>query len=181
MKKGETKSNRTTKGGKINYERLIRQTAELEQAAGNLLIQIDKNKKKLQEHFDKEGLKEMVVDAVDGVDGAKLVCKKQERCTIKYDVERLKERFDDDLFIEMTKRSYKINNINAMVSLMKDAGVKAKDFKALLDVVIVPNNAAIKELYDHGEVTMDQLKGTFEAKISKTIKIVEETETGDKD
>ena len=109
MKKGETKSNRTTKGGKINYERLIRQTAELEQAAGNLLIQIDKNKKKLQKHFDEKGLKEMVVDAVDGVDGVKLVCKKQERCTIKYNVESLKERFDDDLFIEMTKRSYKIN------------------------------------------------------------------------
>lgn len=179
MKKGEAKTtNRTTKGGKINYERLIRQTAELEQAAGNLLIQIDKNKKKLQKHFDKEGLKEMVVD---GVSGAKLVCKKQERCTIKYNVESLKERFDDDLFIEMTKRSYTINNINAMISLMKDAGVKAKDFKALLNVVIVPNNAAIKELYDHGEITMDQLKGTFEAKISKTIKIVEETETGDKD
>ncbi len=181
MKKGETETKEKGKGGKINYERLIRQTAELEQAAGNLLIQIDKNKKKLQKYFDKEGLKEMVVDAVDGVAGTKLICKKQERCTIKYNVESLKERFDDDLFIEMTKRSYTINNINAMVSLMKDAGVKAKDFKSLLDVAIVPNNAAIKELYDHGEITMAQLKGTFEAKISKTIKIVEETETGDKD
>lgn len=166
------------KGGKINYERLIRETAELEHAVGNMLLQIDKNKKKIQKHFDQTGTKEMIVE---GVAGASLICKKSERCTIKYDVDKLKERFDDDVFIEMTKRSYTIKDINKMVSLMKDSGVKAKDFKSLLDVSISPNNAAIKQLYDVGEITMDQLKGTFEAKISKTIKIVEQTETGDKD
>ena len=34
------------KGGKINYERLIRETAELEHAVGNMLLQIDKNKRR---------------------------------------------------------------------------------------------------------------------------------------
>ena len=155
---------------------LILETAELEEAAGKLLLKIDENKKAIQKYFDENGIKQMEVPVSESKDNnVTVICKKQERATIKYDVEKLKEKLDDELFIEATKRSYEIKDINAMIKLCKDAGVKAKDFKSLLNVKILPDGQAIKRLYDSGEISMKQLKGTYTATISKTIKITEET------
>lgn len=159
---------------------LILETLELEEKAGKLLLQIDENKKKIQKFFDENGIKEMEVPVSQTAKKeTKVVCKKSERATIKYDVDKLKERLDDELFIEVTKRSYIIKDIDAMIKLMKDAGVRAKDFKALIEAKITPDTQAIKRLYDAGEITMKMLKGTYQATISKSIKITEET--GDKD
>ena len=159
---------------------LILETIELEEQAGKLLLKIDENKKKIQKFFDENGIKEMEVPiSQTSKKETKVVCRKAERVTVKYDVDKLKEKLDDELFIEVTKRSYIIKDINAMIKLMKDSGVRAKDFKALIEAKITPDTQAIKRLYDAGELNMKTLKGTYQATISKSIKITEET--GDKD
>lgn len=165
---------------KNKVHNLILDTIELEEQAGNLLLKIDDNKKKIQKYFDENGINQMEVPVSETkTSSTKVVCKKSERATIKYDVDKLKEKLDDEMFIEVTNRTYVIKDINAMIKLMKDSGVRAKDFKALIDAKITPNTQAIKMLYDAGEITMKQLKGTYKATISKSIKITEET--GDKD
>lgn len=165
---------------KNKVHNLILDTFELEAQAGKLLLQIDENKKQIQKFFDEKNINKMeVVVSETETNVTKIVCKKSERATVKYDVDKLKEKLDDEMFLEVTNRSYIITDINAMIKLMKDAGVKAKDFKALIEAKITPNSQAIKMLYDAGELTMKQLKDTFKATISKSIKISEET--GDKD
>lgn len=159
---------------------LILETLELEEQAGKLLIQIDENKKKIQEHFDKQGIKQMEIPVSEtSKKVTKVVCKKSERAMIKYDVDKLKEKLSDELFIEVTNRTYIIKDINEMIRLVKDAGVKAKEFKALIEAKITPNTQALKFLYDNGEISLKDLKGAYKATISKSIKITEET--GDKD
>lgn len=159
---------------------LILETLELEEQAGKLLLQIDENKKKIQQYFDENGIKQMEVPVSEtSKSKTVVVCKKTERATVKYDVDKLKEKLDDEMFIEVTNRSYQIKDIDAMIKLMRDAGVRARDFKALIEAKITPDTQAIKRLYDAGEITMKQLKGTFKATISKSIKISEET--GEKD
>ena len=159
---------------------LILETLELEEQTGKLLLQIDENKKKIQQYFDENGIKQMEVPVSEtSKSKTVVVCKKTERATVKYDVDKLKEKLDDEMFIEVTNRSYQIKDIDAMIKLMRDAGVRARDFKALIEAKITPDTQAIKRLYDAGEITMKQLKGTFKATISKSIKISEET--GEKD
>lgn len=163
---------------------LILETLELEEQTGKLLLKIDENKKAIQKYFDENNIKQMEVPIAElsGKDQhlcKQVICKKYERANIKYDVDKLKEKLDDELFVEITKRTYYINDINKMIELVRDAGVSSKDFKKLLEVKITPDSQAIKRLYDAGEITMKQLKGAYTATISKTIKISEET--GDKD
>ena len=159
---------------------LILETLELEEQTGKLLLKIDENKKKIQQYFDENGIKQMEVPVSEtSKSKTVVVCKKTERATVKYDVDKLKEKLDDEMFIEVTNRSYQIKDIDAMIKLMRDAGVRARDFKALIEAKITPDTQAIKRLYDAGEITMKQLKGTFKATISKSIKISEET--GEKD
>lgn len=159
---------------------LILKTLELEEQAGRLLLEIDENKKKIQKFFDEKGTKEIRIPVSETeTSNTEVVCKKTERVTIKYDVEKLKEKLDNEIFMEITKRSYFITDINAMVKLMKDNDVKARDFKALIDANVSVDRAALKQLYDAQEITMADLKGTYTATINKSIKISEET--GEKD
>lgn len=162
---------------KDKTKNLILETYELEEQVGNLLLKIDENKKKIQGYFDENNIKQLEIPIVDESTkkGIKIICKKSERATITYDVDKLKEKLDDDLFIEVTKRSYIIKDIDAMIKLMKEAGVRAKDFKALIEANVKADSQAIKRLYDAGEITMKTLQGTFKATISKSIKITEET------
>ena len=159
---------------------LILETAELEEEAGRLLLQIDENKKKIQAFFDEKGIKQLEVPVTMDENGSsvKVVCKKSERATIKYDVEKLRKKVDSEIFNEVTNRTYIINDINEMIALVRDAGVSAKDFKKLLDTKISVDTQAIKRLYDAKEITLKQLEGAYTATISKSIKIIEET--GDK-
>ena len=94
-------------------------------------------------------------------------------------VQKLKQKVDSEIFLEITKRSYVITDIDKMIELVKDAGVSAKEFKALIEAVVNVDSQAVKRLYEAGEITMKQLKGTYTAKISKSIKITEEV--GEKD
>lgn len=157
---------------------LILETRELEEQVGELLLKIDENKSKIQGYFDENNLKEIRVP-IEGTNSTVLVCKKQERVNLTYDVEKLKQKVDSELFLEITKRSYIIKDINKMIEMVKDAGVKAKDFKALIEADVKVDSQAIKRLYDVGEITMAQLKGAYTAKITKSIKITEEA--GEKD
>lgn len=159
---------------------LIIKTLELEEQAGKLLLEIDENKKKIQKYFDEKGTKEIRIPVSES-DTSKttIVCKKTERANIKYDVEKLKQKLDNELFMEVTKRSYYITDIDAMIKLMKDNDVRARDFKALIDAKVTVDREALKQLYDAKEITMSDLKGTYSATISKSIKISEET--GEKD
>lgn len=155
---------------------LIIETRELEEQVGELLLKIDENKSKIQAYFDENNEKEIRVPVLNNTT---LVCKKQERVNMTYDVEKLKSKLDSELFLEVTKRSYTIKDINKMIEMIKDAGVKAKDFKALIEADVKVDAQAIKRLYDVGEITMKQLQGAYTAKISKSIKITEEA--GEKD
>lgn len=165
---------------KNKMHNLILETLELEEQVGNLLLKIDENKKSIQKYFDEENIKEMKVPISDEGDTKEfyVLCKKSERVTIKYDIEKLKQKLNDELFMEVTDRTYVITDINEMIKLMKDAGVRAKDFKALIDTKISVDREALKKLYEVGEISMKMLKGAYTATISKSIKITEE---GDKD
>lgn len=156
---------------------LILETAELEEEVGRLLLKIDENKGKIQSYFDEKDIKKLEVPVIttdEGTTTLRIVCKKSERATIKYDVEKLREKVDEEVFLEITNRTYTINDINAMIQLVRDAGVSAKEFKKLLDVKVTADSQAIKRLYDAKELTMKQLQGAYTATISKSIKITEE-------
>lgn len=158
---------------------LILETLEIEETIGKLLLKVDENKKQIQKYFDENNIKKLEIPiSDDGTKEVKVVCKKSERANIKYDVEKLKKKLDSELFLEVTNRTYVVTDINKMISLVRDAGVKARDFKDLIEAKITPDSQAIKRLYEVGELTMKQLEGTFTATISKSIKISEET--GDK-
>ena len=155
---------------------LIKQTYALEEQAGTLLLKIDENKAKIQKYFDETGSKQMIVPIDESSEANRnLVCKKFERVNVTYDLEKLKEKLDKELLVEITKKTHTVVNMEGLVKLLKKAGIKPSEFKPLISTQEKALNQEIKRLYDAGEISMEQLKGTFKATISKSIKIAEES------
>jgi hypothetical protein len=146
---------------------------ECEKQVAALLIKIDERKQIVQQYFDNNGIKKLEVESNSKIGSLKLVAKRSERVTIKYDIDKLKKRLDPEIFLEISKRSYIITNIDAMIKLMKDNGISAKDFKALIEADIKVDNQAIKRLYDAHEINMADIKGCYDATINKFIKVEE--------
>lgn len=147
---------------------------DLEVQIGNLLLQVDEKKASLDKYFDETKTKSLTAETQSSHGTLVKVCaKKQERATVQYDVDKLKKVLDNELFLEITKRTYTIKDIDKMVAMLKAAGVKPSEFKSLINVDIKPQNDKIKFLYDNKEITMDQLKGCFTVKISNSIRINE--------
>lgn len=104
--------------------------------------------------------------------GVILTAKVSERVSsLVYDTDKLKEQLDKETFNEIVDKTYTINDIEALISLLKNAGVSPQDFKKLITVTEVANKARIQQLFAVGELSFEQLQGCYSATISKSVNI----------
>lgn len=162
---------------KTTIQQVIRDTFNLkEQIAGYQTI-YDRSREKIQEYFDKKDIKDLEVEG--DLANPPLIAKRTERLTTSYQVDKLEAKLDKEIFNEIVDKFYYITDINKLISLMKDAGIKPAQFKACLGVTTTVNTAKIKQLYEVGDLTMEDIAGCYTAKLSKSIDIKERK--GDKD
>lgn len=150
---------------------VVLETLALERKQAEIMAQIDVKKQEIQKYFDENGLKKIEVSPRSN--DVMVVAKKTERVYMKYDVKALKKKLDPEIFLEISRRSYNINDIDGLIKLVQSAGIKAKEFKKFIDVDIKIDGAEVKRLYDAKEISMADLKGCYSATISKSIKIEE--------
>lgn len=95
-----------------------------------------------------------------------------ERVTsIKYDVDLLKKKIDKELFNEIVDKTYQINNIDAMIELLKKAGIKPKEFKKHITVSETINNGKIQQAYSVGDISLKDIAGAYQATVSQSLQI----------
>ncbi|MCX7924117.1 MAG: hypothetical protein N3B21_19225 [Clostridia bacterium] len=160
-----------------NLKQLIKDTRSLEEQIDGLMKLLQASKKKIQEEFDKQDLKEFVVEP-EGPNnkkrtGVTLIAKKVERVTINYLLDKLQAKLDKEIFNEIVNKTYMINDMNGLIELLKKAGVSPGEFKKFIDVSTSVNKDAIKQLYSVGDIKKSDLEGCYEATIVKSISIKE--------
>lgn len=123
-------------------------------------------------YMESNNMQEVVDEAFEG---GSIKAKLVERVTsLKYDTEAMKERFDKEVYNEVVDKTYTIVDIDSLIKLLKKAGVKPSEFKTLIHVDETANKQRIQQLFSVGDITNEQLKGTFTATISKSIQITQE-------
>src|SRR5690606_4966352 len=100
-----------------------------------------------------------------------LVAKKHERVMIDYYPDKLKESMDPELFNEIVHKTYRISDMRGLIEMLKGYGVSAKEFKKFIQVDESVDKAAIRRLYDTGDIKRQDIKGCYSAKVVKSIKI----------
>ena len=81
---------------------------------------------------------------------------------ITWDIKKLSEKLDKEVFNEVVKKKYTINNMDDLIRYLKSCGVDAKKFKKFIDVEESVDNKKIDELGQLGEIDIEQLSGCYE-------------------
>jgi hypothetical protein len=160
----------------MDVKALIRHTKALEDEIDGLMKIRDSNKAKIQEFFDTKGYKEiLVMPESKAKDDVIIVAQKIEKCFVEYDMAKLKEKLDKDVFNKVVTKSYEVDDMPGVIAMLKENGVRAADFKAFIKVYMKPDKEAMKQLYAVGDLSKADLDGCYTAKLQKYIQIKEKT------
>ena len=153
---------------------LIGKAFSLKSQIDSLTAEYNKAREAVYDYMAQEKVKYLEGIETDevGSESGILVATKIERVTsITYDIEKLKKRLNKGLFDEVVDKTYTVTNIDAMIALLKKAGIKPKEFKPLIQVSESVNNAKLQQAYSVGEISMNDIAEAYNARISKTLKI----------
>ena len=160
-------------GTKTEYGRQLLSEAVLwKSRAEKSRDKFDECKRALATFFkNNRDIESLTLDSYDA-SGSVVTAKLSERVSsLNYNVDALRNALSKDQFNEVVHKTYVITDIDKMVSLLKNAGVSPSEFKQLIHVEEQPDKAAIQQLFSLGDITVDQLKGTYSAVISQSVNI----------
>lgn len=153
-----------------HIKRLIRESYALQKKVEELNSIIKTNLEQVQSHFDSEKIKELIAESES--DGeVQLIAKRTDRVTVEYFPGKLEKNLSPEIFNEIINKTYTVTDMPSMIKLLRVHSVDPKAFKKLINIEQSVNRSEIKRLYDEGEITKDDIKGCFAAKVSKSIKI----------
>jgi hypothetical protein len=159
----------------MDIKKVIREYKQINDECEKLSKERSAYKLLIQQHFDKKNIKSLIVkdEAKIGksLKPIKIKVTKSEQVRINYLAEKLKEKLSKEIFNEIVDKSYTINDMNGLVRLLKEAGVPASEFKKFINVTENLNVPRIKQLYQIGDITSQDMKGCFEAKIIKGVRM----------
>ena len=131
-------------------------------------------RKELGDYIEENRIDELSTGVIEDKEftGVILTAKISERVSsLVYDTDKLKERLDKETYNEVVDKTYTINDIDALISLLKSAGISPSTFKKLITVTEVADKARIQQLFSVGELSFDQIQGCYSATISKSVNI----------
>lgn len=138
-------------------------TAEYNKVRGTIYDYLDQNKMKSMEGS--------VVNELGSKSGSVIATKVEKITSLTYDIPKLKQRLDKELFNEIVDKTYTITNMDEMILLLKKAGIKPSEFKKLISVHEKVNNARIQQAYSVGDVSLKDISDAYTARVSKSLQL----------
>lgn len=94
-------------------------------------------------------------------------CKRVEPKQIVYDAEKVSKAVGKINSKALITKTYKINDMQGLIALLKKYCVSPKEFKKYIDVDMSVDEQRLDSLYQTGLVTIEDLKGCYEIKRRK--------------
>lgn len=148
---------------KVNINKIMDEIVSLQNQITGLQMLLDQKKGLMAKYFDKTGNR-----SVSNDDCTVFV---QERTTINYDVEKIRNRLSKDKcekFIE-SERYIDSENWFAFVKLMKKYKVPSLEVFQSMKTRRVVDQKKLSRMYENGEINLKELDGCFDAKVKKSV------------
>lgn len=148
---------------KVNIDKTMSDIVSLQNQITGLQMLLDQKKNIMAKYFDKTGNR-----SVSNDDCTVFV---QERTTINYDVEKIRNRLSKDKcekFIE-SERYVDSENWKTFVKLMKKYNVPPIEMFKLMKTRRVVDQKKLSRMYENGEIELKELKGCYEASVKKSV------------
>lgn len=148
-------------------DELILDTIEKEEMMNVLRKEVTNNKKIIEKELSKRKTYRHSIEKLGNTFEALRV----ERIYISYYADKLKEKLGKEKSNEVLDRQYIITDIDSLVKLLKNSGVEAKKFKKYLTIQEQVNKEKIRKLFEVGDITKEDLKGCYDAKLSVSVQL----------
>lgn len=148
-------------------EELILGTIEKQEMIDGLQKEVTSSKQRIEKELTKRKTHRHSIEK----QGSTYEALKIERIYISYYAEKLKKQLGKEKSNEIMDKQYIINDIDSLVKLLKNSGVDAKKFKKYLIINEQVNKEKIRKLFEVGDVTKEDLKGCYEAKLSVSVQL----------
>ncbi len=148
---------------KVNIDKTMSDIVSLQNQITGLQMLLDQKKNIMAKYFDKTGNR-----SVSNDDCTVFV---QERTTINYDIEKIRNRLTKDKcekFIE-SERYIDSENWKTFVSLMKKYNVPPIEMFKSMKTRRVVDQKKLSRMYENGEIELKELKGCYEASVKKSV------------
>lgn len=146
---------------KINVENTMKEIVSLQNQINGLQMLLSNKKKIISKYFDYTGEKNVSND--------ECTVFVQERVNIKYFLDRLKDKLDSKTFDFIVDKNYVISDWSEFKKLMKKYEITTEEIRKVIKIDKKINEDSIKKLYESGEISIKDLEGCYEAKVSKSI------------
>lgn len=93
----------------------------------------------------------------------------QQKTSIDYDIAKLEEKLEADLLSEFVDKTYTIPDWKAFKKFLKENDIPAKELKPYISVEKQVNEEKLSKLYDSGEITLQDLEGCYNAKVTNSV------------
>lgn len=121
----------------------------------------------LEEKFDKNDENEFILD--DGSEKL-LIAKRWDNIVVTYNKGKLKEKFEKEMYNKMIDVNYSVD-MAKLREMVRSGEIERKVANKFIMRNESVSNAKIESLYDTCEINSRQLKGCFDIKTTKVMKI----------
>lgn len=105
-------------------------------------------------------------DYFANIPNASFTCSIIEPKKILYDAKKINDVIDSkELKNKVIDKKYHVNNMEGLIELLKEHGVKPKEFKKFIDVEMSVNEKELNQLYSLGFISLDDIEGCYEADV----------------
>ena len=87
--------------------------------------------------------------------------KRIKRKRITYFAEKLEKLLGKEKSKKVINKTYVINDFKGLVAYLKECGVDPKIFKTFIDVQREVDTKSLEQMYELGDVTLEEIKGSY--------------------
>lgn len=146
---------------KINLNQLMDDIVHINNQLTGLNLLLKNKKHILSKYFVASGNRRL--------DGDEITAYEQTRTTIEYDVPKIIATLDKELTSQFIDKTYSIVDWESFVKFCKSKGIKPAELRKYIRVTSTVNQKKLNLLYDKNKVTLNDLKGCYEANVTKSV------------
>ena len=151
----------------VNVKQVVEDIGALKIRITELEHMLSEKKKLIGTYFDKSGK--------TSLSSGNTTVYVQTKTTIDYDIPAMKKKLDKELFNQIVDKKYVISDIKGFRKIIEeildrsDAPYEFSDLKPFISVESSVNKEQLSRLYEVGELSLTDLDGCYNAKVTKTV------------
>lgn len=147
----------------VNVKQLVEEIGTLKMNIVQMEHILSEKKKIIGHFFDKSGK--------TSISSGNTTVYVQTKTTIDYDIPALKKKLDKELYDQIVDKKYVISDIEGLKKFINqpDTPFSFIDLKPFISVEKSVNKDQLSNLYEKGELSLDDLDGCYNAKVTKTV------------